>query len=47
MIHVAVNEKVTTQNVGTNGLTEFHHVMKKMLPNRLGLACSARSSPVM
>ena len=38
VIHVAVNEKVTTQNVGTNGLTEFHHVMKKMLPNRLGSA---------
>ena len=36
VIHVAVNEKVTTQNVGTNGLTEFHHVMKKMLPNKLG-----------
>jgi hypothetical protein len=36
VVHVAVNEKVTSQNVGTNGLTEFHHVMKKMLPNKQG-----------
>ena len=28
---VAVNEKVTTGNVGSNGETEFHHVMMKML----------------
>ncbi len=28
---VAVNEKTTKDNVGTNGLTEFHHIMMKML----------------
>ena len=28
---IAVNEKVTTGNVGSNGETEFHHVMMKML----------------
>ncbi len=35
-IYVAVNEKTTTGNVGTNGETEFHHVMMKMLPNADG-----------
>ena len=30
-LFVCVNEKTTTGNVGTNGLTEFHHVMMKML----------------
>ena len=29
--YVSVNEKTTTGNVGTNGETEFHHVMMKML----------------
>ncbi len=28
---IAINEKVTTGNVGSNGETEFHHVMMKML----------------
>ena len=32
-LFVCVNEKTTTGNVGTNGLTEFHHVMMKMLPD--------------
>ena len=35
-VFVAVNEKTTTGNVGTNGLTEFHHVMMKMLPDANG-----------
>jgi hypothetical protein len=38
VVHVVINEKKTTANVGSNGLTEFHHVMKKMLPNKLGSA---------
>ncbi|MEC8603220.1 MAG: hypothetical protein VXY47_02610, partial [Bacteroidota bacterium] len=33
VVHMAVFEYETTQNVGTNGETEFLHVMKKMLPN--------------
>lgn len=33
---VAVNEKVTTGNVGSNGETEFHHVFMKMLENAQG-----------
>jgi hypothetical protein len=33
---ITVNEKTTTDNVGTNGETEFHHVMMKMLDNANG-----------
>jgi len=29
-VHIAVVEKVTTENIGGNGETEFHHVMMKM-----------------
>ena len=35
-VWVSVNEKVTTGNVGSNGETEFHHVMMKMLPDGSG-----------
>lgn len=35
-IWVSVNEKVTTGNVGSNGETEFHHVMMKLLPDGNG-----------
>ncbi len=35
-VHMAVIEKITTQNVGNNGETSFHHVMMKMLPNANG-----------
>jgi hypothetical protein len=34
--HIAVVEKVTTGNVGSNGETEFHNVLMKMLPNGNG-----------
>ena len=33
---VSVNEKTTTGNVGSNGETEFHHIMMKMLDNANG-----------
>ena len=33
---VAIIENTTFNNVGTNGLTEFHHVMKKMVPDQEG-----------
>ena len=39
-VYVAVNEKVTYGNVGTNGETEFHHVFMKMLPNGEGSTIS-------
>lgn len=37
---VAVVEKTTYGNVGSNGETEFHHVMMKMLPNPGGTTVS-------
>ena len=33
---ISVNEKTTTGNVGTNGETEFHHIMMKMLNDANG-----------
>lgn len=35
-VHIAIIEKVTTQNVASNGETEFHHVMMKMVPDASG-----------
>lgn len=35
-LHIAIIEDVTYNNIGTNGQTEFHYVMKKMLPNQNG-----------
>ncbi len=35
-VQVAVIERVTTQNVATNGETEFHNVMMKMVPDASG-----------
>lgn len=36
-IYVAVVEKVTKKNIKNNGETEFHYVMKKMLPDANGV----------
>jgi len=38
VLHTAIIEGTTYANVGTNGQTEFHHVMKKMLPDAGGLS---------
>ena len=35
-VYIIVFEYITTQNVGTNGETEFHHVMMKMVPDANG-----------
>ncbi len=35
-LHVVVFEGITTQNVATNGETEFHHVMMRLLPDGYG-----------
>ena len=35
-VYVAINEKVTHNNVGGNGETEFHHVFMKMMPDGEG-----------
>ncbi len=45
-IWVSVNEKVTTGNVGSNGETEFHHVMMKLLPDGTGKTFSIRQGEV-
>ncbi len=39
-VHMAVIEKITTQNVASNGETEFHHVMMKMLPDASGVTAN-------
>ena len=39
--YIVVNENLTYNNVETNGETEFHDVMKKMLPNSSGTTLSA------
>lgn len=45
-IWVSVNEKVTTGNTGSNGETEFHHVMMKMLPDGNGKPFNIRQGEV-
>ncbi len=35
-VYVSINEKVTYNNVGGNGETEFHHVFMKMMPDGEG-----------
>jgi hypothetical protein len=35
-VHIVIIEEKTTQNVATNGETEFHHVMMKMVPDANG-----------
>lgn len=39
-VFVSVNEKETHNNTGSNGETEFHHVMMKMLPSASGTQVS-------
>ncbi len=38
VLHTVIIEDTTFLNVGTNGQTEFHHVMKKMMPGVGGLS---------
>jgi hypothetical protein len=40
-LHAAVIEKLTVNNVGTNGETSFKHVMMKMVPNASGTTITA------
>lgn len=37
---IAIIERITTGNVGTNGETEFHNVLMKMVPDGLGTLVS-------
>lgn len=45
-VYVVVFENVTTQNVATNGETEFHHVMMKMVPDAYGTSASLNANQV-
>lgn len=36
VVYLVVFEKITTGNTGSNGETEFHHVMMKMIPDGSG-----------
>ena len=45
-LHIGVFEYTTYNNTGTNGETEFHHVMKKMLPNANGNSISTIQASV-
>ena len=36
VVHIVVFENMTTGNVASNGETEFHHVMMKMMPDAFG-----------
>jgi hypothetical protein len=44
VLHAAIVEGVTYNNVGSNGQTEFHDVMKKMMPDEEGTPIAALSS---
>jgi hypothetical protein len=41
VVHVAVVEETTYNNIKTNGETQFEHVVKKMLPNDNGTSISS------
>ena len=42
-VFATVNEKMTTGNVGTNGLTEFHHVFMSMVTGTEGIDTSFKA----
>ena len=44
VLHAAIIEGVTYNNVGSNGQTEFHHVMKKMVPDDEGTPLDSLSA---
>lgn len=46
VLHTVVEEITTYGNVGTNGETEFHNVMMKMLPDANGLNLSLKPDTV-
>ena len=42
-VFLSVNEKTTTENIGTNGATEFHHILMKMLGDDDGIETSFKA----
>ncbi|MBK7213817.1 MAG: T9SS type A sorting domain-containing protein [Bacteroidales bacterium] len=43
-VHIAVLERITTGNIASNGETEFHNVMMKMVPDAYGTAVSLNAN---
>ena len=41
--YITVNEKTTTKNTGSNGETEFHHILMKMLKSKTGNPVSIKA----
>ena len=41
VLHAAIIENMTTLNIGSNGQTEFHQVMKKLVPDEEGTPIEA------
>ena len=41
--YIAINEKTTTGNTGTNGETEFHHILMRMLKDHNGNAMNIKA----
>ena len=41
--YITVNEKTTTRNTGSNGETEFHHILMKMLKSKTGNPISIKA----
>ena len=41
--YITVNEKTTTRNTGSNGETEFHHILMKMLKSKTGNPVSIKA----
>ena len=41
--YISINEKTTKKNTGSNGETEFHHILMKMLDSKSGNALSLNS----
>lgn len=39
-VFLSINEKTTTENTGSNGMTEFHHIFMKMLGGSEGIETS-------
>ena len=44
--YIAINEKTTIGNFGSNGETSFHHIMMKMLPSAQGESISINAGEI-
>ena len=42
-VFITINEKTTTENASTNGLTEFHHIIMKMMGGEAGIETNLKA----